>query len=172
VAAQGALNQNCPTWRHGSRSINVAFGATLYQHIAALCPGALDHVHADAYDRHVHEISFAANSGLARLYLERTTARVNSPHHQAAHDLGKQMVGEALPVPDGIIEAVRRTPQTIIERLHRELLRAVNQPDIVANLAAAGSRAMVMTPEAFETYLRDEIDKWGRVTRVAGIRAE
>ena len=64
------------------------------------------------------------------------------------------------------------TPQAVIERLHRDLLRAVNQPDIVANLAADGSRAMVMTPDAFGVWLRDEIDKWGRVTRAAGIRAE
>ena len=64
------------------------------------------------------------------------------------------------------------TPQAIIERLHRELVRAVNQPEIVSNLAADGSRAMVMTPEAFGAYLRDEIDKWGKVTKAAGIRAE
>lgn len=64
------------------------------------------------------------------------------------------------------------TPQPIIERLHRELVRVASQPDIVANLAADGSRPMVMTPEAFGAYLRDEIDKWGRVTKAAGIRVE
>ena len=64
------------------------------------------------------------------------------------------------------------TPQPIIERLHRELLKAANQPDIVANLAADGSRPMVMTPQEFGTYLRDEVAKWSRVTQAAGIRAE
>ncbi len=64
------------------------------------------------------------------------------------------------------------TPQPIIERLHRELIRAANQPEIVSNLAADGSRAMVLAPEAFGAYLRDEIAKWGRVTKAAGIRAE
>ncbi len=64
------------------------------------------------------------------------------------------------------------TPQPIIERLHRDLIRAANQPDIVSNLAADASRAMVMTPEAFGAYLRDEITKWGQVTKSAGIRAE
>ncbi len=64
------------------------------------------------------------------------------------------------------------TPQPIIERLHRDLIRAANQPDIVSNLAADGSRAMVLSPEAFGAYLRDEIAKWGRVTAAAGIRAE
>ena len=64
------------------------------------------------------------------------------------------------------------TPQPIIERLHRELIKAANQPDIVANLAADGSRPMVMTPQEFGAYLRDEVAKWSRVAQAAGIRAE
>ena len=64
------------------------------------------------------------------------------------------------------------TPQPIVERLHRDLVRAANQPDIVATLAADGSRPMVMAPEAFGAYLRDEISKWGRVIKAAGIHAE
>ena len=64
------------------------------------------------------------------------------------------------------------TPQPIVERLHRDLVRAANQPDIVSTLAADGSRPMVMAPEAFGAYLRDEIAKWGRVIKAAGIRAE
>jgi len=91
----------------GSQLINVAFGGTLYQDIAALCPGALDHEHADAYDQHFHEISFVAGSGLARLYPDRGAARVNSLHHQAVKKLGKDMAAEALSTPDQIIEAVR-----------------------------------------------------------------
>lgn len=64
------------------------------------------------------------------------------------------------------------TPQPIIDRLHRDLVRAANLPEIVANLASDGSRPMVMTPEAFGAYLRDEIAKWARVTKAAGIGAE
>jgi tripartite-type tricarboxylate transporter receptor subunit TctC len=43
---------------------------------------------------------------------------------------------------------------------------------LVSTLAADGSRPMVMAPEAFGAYLRDEIAKWGRVIKAAGIRAE
>ena len=64
------------------------------------------------------------------------------------------------------------TPQPIVERLHRDLIRAANQPELVSTLAADGSRPMVMTPEAFGAYLRDEIAKWGRVIKAAGVRAE
>lgn len=91
----------------GAQLINVAFGGTLYQDIAELCQGALDHVHADAYDQHFHDISFVAGGALARLYPDRATARVNSLHHQAVKTLGKDMVTEALSVPDKIVEAIR-----------------------------------------------------------------
>jgi len=64
------------------------------------------------------------------------------------------------------------TPQSIIERLHRELVKAAHLQDVVASLASDGSRPMVMTPGEFGVYIRDEVVKWERVTRAAGIRAE
>ncbi len=42
----------------------------------------------------------------------------------------------------------------------------------VLKALADGTRAMVMTPQAFGSYLRDEIAQWGRVAQAAGIRAE
>jgi len=52
----------------------------------------------------IHLSPAAGSSGYTA---ERGTVRVNSLHHQAVKDLGKQMVAEALSVPDGIIEAMR-----------------------------------------------------------------
>jgi putative glutamine amidotransferase len=46
-------------------------------------------------------------SGLARLYGSRTQAEINSIHHQAIKDLGRDLVVEAVAEPDGMIEAVR-----------------------------------------------------------------
>ena len=63
-------------------------------------------------------------------------------------------------------------PQPIVERLHHDLVRAANQADIVSTLAADGSRPVVMAPEAFGIYIRDEIVMWSRVIKAAGIRAE
>jgi putative glutamine amidotransferase len=44
---------------------------------------------------------------LASLYPGTTQAMINSIHHQAVRDLGRDLVVEALGVPDGIIEAIR-----------------------------------------------------------------
>ena len=50
---------------------------------------------------------FVAGSGLAGLYPHLGSTRVNSIHHQAVKALGKDLVVEALSVPDAIIEAIR-----------------------------------------------------------------
>jgi len=69
--------------------------------------------------------------------------------------------------------AVREgTPAAIIEHLHTELVKAVNQPDVLNNLAADGSRPMTQSPAEFGSFLRGEIAKRQQVANAAGIRAK
>jgi gamma-glutamyl-gamma-aminobutyrate hydrolase PuuD len=91
----------------GLQLINVAFGGTLYQDITEQHGAEREHYDPNAYDQHFHDISFVAGSGLARLYPGIGTVRVNSIHHQAVKQLGKDLVVEALSVPDEIVEALR-----------------------------------------------------------------
>jgi gamma-glutamyl-gamma-aminobutyrate hydrolase PuuD len=90
----------------GCQLINVAFGGTLYQDIASDVPDSLAHVNDD-YDRNRHEISFPAGSSLSKLFKGHQTGLVNSIHHQAVKTLGRDMVVEALSVPDNMVEAIR-----------------------------------------------------------------
>jgi putative glutamine amidotransferase len=48
-----------------------------------------------------------AGTPLAEMYPEIASAHINSIHHQAIKDLGRDLVVEAVAVPDGIVEAVR-----------------------------------------------------------------
>lgn len=91
----------------GCQLINVAFGGTLYQDIATQLPSAMAHVDIDRYDHQFHPMRIVEGSGLARLYGQRTHAEINSIHHQAIKDLGRDLVVEAVAEPDGMIEAVR-----------------------------------------------------------------
>ena len=90
----------------GCQLINVAFGGTLYQDVATNVPEALAHVH-DVYDAHRHDIVFPQGSSLARMFPNVTKAVVNSIHHQAVKELGRDIVVEAYSEPDGIVEAIR-----------------------------------------------------------------
>ena len=91
----------------GAQLINVAFGGTLYQDLAAQLPDTLGHHDAQTYDRNFHDIVFTPGSVLAGLYPDRTSAKVNTIHHQAVKRLGKGLCVEAQSTPDGVVEAIR-----------------------------------------------------------------
>lgn len=91
----------------GMQLINVALGGTLYQDIAAQIPGALRHNDTEAFDANFHEVSIVAGSGLADLYPKRLAGVVNSLHHQAIKDLGRNLDIEAYCERDEVVEAVR-----------------------------------------------------------------
>ena len=64
------------------------------------------------------------------------------------------------------------TPQPVIERLHRELVRAYNAPDVRGQVTATGSYVAADTPQEFAAFIRAENEKWGKVIREAKIKAE
>jgi gamma-glutamyl-gamma-aminobutyrate hydrolase PuuD len=90
----------------GCQLINVAFGGSLYQDVATNVPDAIEHVHED-YDAHRHVVRFPEGSMLARMFPKQPRALVNSIHHQAVKDLGRDITIEAVSDADGIIEAIR-----------------------------------------------------------------
>lgn len=61
------------------------------------------------------------------------------------------------------------TPKTIIETLNRELLRTFNAPDVREQVAASGAEIIGGRPDQFAGFIRQEIAKWGKVIKDAGI---
>ncbi len=90
----------------GCQLINVAFGGTLYQDVETNVPQARPHVHSD-YDAHRHEVVFPPGSSLGQMFPRVQRPVVNSIHHQAVKDLGRDITVEAMSDPDGIVEAIR-----------------------------------------------------------------
>ncbi|AYY96649.1 gamma-glutamyl-gamma-aminobutyrate hydrolase [Burkholderia multivorans] len=109
----------------GCQLINVAFGGSLYQDIATDVPTANAHV-SEHYDQHRHAIRFPDSSTLASMFPGRSEAIVNSIHHQAIRDLGRDLNIEAVSSGDGIIEAIRyrRAPFVVGVQWHPEFHRA------------------------------------------------
>lgn len=68
--------------------------------------------------------------------------------------------------------APARTPRPIIDRLHREIVKALHSPEVERRLLAEGSEIGGGSPEAFGAHIRNEIAKWTRVVKDAGIRVE
>lgn len=67
----------------------------------------------------------------------------------------------------------RGMPKPIVDRLHKEYNRALTQPDVVNRLESFGIFPFPLpTPEAFGDYIKAETEKYARVVKEAGIRAE
>lgn len=65
--------------------------------------------------------------------------------------------------------APARTPREIVVRLNAELMKILQRPDIRSRFAAEGVEGLGSTPEEFGTYIKAEIERWGRVIKAAGI---
>jgi tripartite-type tricarboxylate transporter receptor subunit TctC len=63
-------------------------------------------------------------------------------------------------------------PRDVVERLNRELGKALRQPDTVALLHKQGVEPQPGTPEELARYVEREYQTWGRVVKESGIKAE
>lgn len=68
--------------------------------------------------------------------------------------------------------APAKTPDWIIRRLRRDFVEALNRPDVIPKLDAAGFDREGGSPEEFQKFIRNEISKWGKVIKAANIRAQ
>jgi tripartite-type tricarboxylate transporter receptor subunit TctC len=68
--------------------------------------------------------------------------------------------------------APAKTPKAIIAKVNRDVVYSLNLAEAKSALAAQGAEAVPTTPEEFGAFLKREIDKWGRVIKAAGIKAE
>jgi tripartite-type tricarboxylate transporter receptor subunit TctC len=64
-------------------------------------------------------------------------------------------------------------PAPVLDRLREEVARALASPDVVEKLGRAGGlQPFVTTPEAFAALIRRDYDKYGKLVREIGVRAE
>jgi tripartite-type tricarboxylate transporter receptor subunit TctC len=70
------------------------------------------------------------------------------------------------------IGAPRGTPPAVIETLRREAAAALGDPAIRARLDDLGSAPWPLGPDAFGAYIAAETEKWARVVKFAGVKAE
>ena len=64
------------------------------------------------------------------------------------------------------------TPKAIVDKLNAEINKAINRPDVKAAWDKQGAVPMAMSPAEFDAFLRKDIDKWAKVVKSAGIKAQ
>jgi tripartite-type tricarboxylate transporter receptor subunit TctC len=70
------------------------------------------------------------------------------------------------------IGAPRNTPAEIIERLNKETNTVLADPKIKARLAELGASVLSGSPADFGKLIVDETDKWAKVVKISGVKAE
>jgi len=70
------------------------------------------------------------------------------------------------------VSAPAKTPRPIIDRLHGEIVRALNTAELRERLQGLGADPVGNTPEQYTAFMQNEILKWGTVIKAAGIKGE
>jgi tripartite-type tricarboxylate transporter receptor subunit TctC len=68
--------------------------------------------------------------------------------------------------------APSKTPRAIVDRLNREINKALDDPEVSRRIAAEGSEAIGSTPQQLGAHIQSERARWARVIKQAGIKGE
>ena len=68
--------------------------------------------------------------------------------------------------------APAKTPREIVNRLHDEVVKALNTPEVKERFATLGADAWTLTPEQFDTYIKDEIKSNAVLVKAAGLEVQ
>jgi len=64
------------------------------------------------------------------------------------------------------------TPAPIVARLNGEVTKILQSADVRERLAAQGAEPMPGTPQAFASFMREEMAKWAPVVKQAGVKLD
>jgi tripartite-type tricarboxylate transporter receptor subunit TctC len=85
-------------------------------------------------------------------------------------------VGDFVPGFEAIswfgIGAPMKTPIEIVDKLNKEFNAALTDPGIKARIADMGATPFVGSPAEFAKLIAEEIEKWAKVVKFAGIKPE
>jgi len=68
--------------------------------------------------------------------------------------------------------APRATPADVIDKIAAAAGRLVASPEMKERMLALGAETAASSPERFAAFIRDEIDKWGKLVRASGARVD
>jgi tripartite-type tricarboxylate transporter receptor subunit TctC len=70
------------------------------------------------------------------------------------------------------LAAPAKTPPQVLDKLHREVLKAMSADDVKARFAELGAEPAVGPREQFNEFIKAEMEQWSRVVKQANIQAD
>ncbi|MBM3570584.1 MAG: tripartite tricarboxylate transporter substrate binding protein [Alphaproteobacteria bacterium] len=120
----------------------------------ATMPSVIGHVRANA----LRPIAVTSAKRAATLPDTPTVAESGFPGFESSSWFA--MLG-----PAGMAPEIQR-------KLHGEVVRILNLPDVRTSLSDQGADPVGNTPEELGAYIRSETEKWAKIIKAAGIKAE
>jgi tripartite-type tricarboxylate transporter receptor subunit TctC len=121
------------------------------------------------FDAVVSSLSYIKSGQLRALAV--TTASPQENLLPGIPTVGKSVPGYEAAGWQGLC-APSKTPPEIVDRLNREINGLLADAAVNARLAELGGQVAAGPPTDFGKFVADEIDKWGKVIREAGVKSE
>ncbi len=64
------------------------------------------------------------------------------------------------------------TPPAVVQKIHDDVVRAMNDAAVADRLEKAGIFPVTTTPQEFDKYFRDEAERWTKVYKESGIKLD
>ncbi len=70
------------------------------------------------------------------------------------------------------IVAAGGTPRALVQRISADLAKAIRSSDLTERMVQLGMEPVGSTPEQFDALIRSEIEKWAKVVKASGAKAD
>jgi tripartite-type tricarboxylate transporter receptor subunit TctC len=70
------------------------------------------------------------------------------------------------------IVAPPKTPQKVAARINADVNEALKQPEILKRLTDLSAEPIGGSPQATAAYMREEVERWHKVIKAAGVKLE
>jgi tripartite-type tricarboxylate transporter receptor subunit TctC len=64
------------------------------------------------------------------------------------------------------------TPKSIVDKVNREIVRVLQQPEVQERFLANGANVRSSTPQEFAQLIRNDLAKWQKVVKASGVRPQ
>jgi tripartite-type tricarboxylate transporter receptor subunit TctC len=64
------------------------------------------------------------------------------------------------------------TPKAIIDKLHADMVKVMNTPEVRERFAAVGADTIANTPAQYGAFVEAELKRWGKVIKSTGIKVD